>query len=211
MRSETREAALDAAEVLFRRYGYRKTTVEDIAAEAGMSRATIYLHFRGKEEIALAWVARIAAERRAALEAIACSAANPVARLRRMLVERVLLSFDRASDYSESIDDLLAALRRSLLEQREESHAAEAEVFAGVIRQGQRAGALARGDPAAAARLLVLVTNALLPYSLGRRDLGDREAVAARAEGIAALALEGLRTRTAARNGARADGGNARE
>ena len=47
----TRERILDAAFVRFSRYGYRRTSMEDIATEAGVSRAALYLQFRNKEEI----------------------------------------------------------------------------------------------------------------------------------------------------------------
>ena len=60
-------AAFDA----FRMYGYRRTSMEDIARGAGMSRAALYLHFKNKEEIFRsmvgAYYAQAAAAARAAL------------------------------------------------------------------------------------------------------------------------------------------------
>ena len=47
----TRERILGAAFVRFARYGFRRTSMEDIAGEAGVSRAALYLQFRNKEEI----------------------------------------------------------------------------------------------------------------------------------------------------------------
>ncbi len=47
----TRERILSAAFTLFGRYGYRRTSMEDIASEAGHSRAALYLQFRNKEDI----------------------------------------------------------------------------------------------------------------------------------------------------------------
>ncbi|MEW6270686.1 MAG: TetR/AcrR family transcriptional regulator [Thermodesulfobacteriota bacterium] len=47
----TPERILDAAFARFSRYGYRRTSMEDIATEAGVSRAALYLQFRNKEEI----------------------------------------------------------------------------------------------------------------------------------------------------------------
>jgi AcrR family transcriptional regulator len=47
----TRERILEAAFVLFGRYGYKRTSMEDIATEAGLSRAALYLQFRSKEDI----------------------------------------------------------------------------------------------------------------------------------------------------------------
>lgn len=44
-------AILTAAFDMFRQYGFRRTSMEDIARSAGMSRAALYLHFRSKEDI----------------------------------------------------------------------------------------------------------------------------------------------------------------
>ncbi len=46
-----REMILEAARTRFQRFGPRKTTMEEIAREAGCSRATVYAHFPGKEEL----------------------------------------------------------------------------------------------------------------------------------------------------------------
>ena len=42
---------LQAAAQLFAHYGFDKTTVSDIAREAGVSKGAIYLHFASKEEL----------------------------------------------------------------------------------------------------------------------------------------------------------------
>ena len=49
--SRTRQAILDGAIEVFEREGYHATRIEDIAAHAGRSRATVYQYFTGKEEI----------------------------------------------------------------------------------------------------------------------------------------------------------------
>ena len=51
-RQLTRERLIDAAVALFGRRGFRAVTIEQIAAEAGANRATFYLHFRNKEDVA---------------------------------------------------------------------------------------------------------------------------------------------------------------
>lgn len=47
----TRQRILDAAGQCFAASGYAKTTVEEIALQAGVSKALVYHHFRGKEQI----------------------------------------------------------------------------------------------------------------------------------------------------------------
>jgi AcrR family transcriptional regulator len=56
---EARERVLDAAEECFTRFGVSKTTVEDVARAAGISRATVYRYFSdGRDEIILGVVVR---------------------------------------------------------------------------------------------------------------------------------------------------------
>ena len=52
------EAILAAAFQTFCQYGFRRTTMEDIARAAAMSRAALYLHFRNKQDIHRAMVQR---------------------------------------------------------------------------------------------------------------------------------------------------------
>lgn len=56
---EARNRLIDAAEACFTRFGAAKTTLEDIATQAGVSRATVYRYFDGgRDEIILAVVLR---------------------------------------------------------------------------------------------------------------------------------------------------------
>ena len=55
---KTQDQILAAAAEVIIRLGYDKTNVSDIAAEAGLSRRTIYLHFNGKEDLFEALVVR---------------------------------------------------------------------------------------------------------------------------------------------------------
>jgi AcrR family transcriptional regulator len=48
---ERAERILDAANRLFVRYGYDKTTVSEIANAAGVSKGAIYLHWKSKEDL----------------------------------------------------------------------------------------------------------------------------------------------------------------
>lgn len=45
------ERILDAATTLLVRWGYRKTTIDDVAREAGVGRGTIYLHWKDKNDL----------------------------------------------------------------------------------------------------------------------------------------------------------------
>lgn len=46
-----KEKILDGADKLFQKYGLDKTTMEEIAREAGKGKSTLYYYFKSKEEI----------------------------------------------------------------------------------------------------------------------------------------------------------------
>lgn len=48
---DRQDAILDAAFHAFSSYGYRRTSMDDIARGAGLSRTALYLHYRNKEDI----------------------------------------------------------------------------------------------------------------------------------------------------------------
>jgi len=53
MDDQVKNTILEIALKLFQRFGYQKTTVEEIAREAQIGKGTVYLHFKSKEEILL--------------------------------------------------------------------------------------------------------------------------------------------------------------
>jgi len=50
-RQERAKRILDAAAELIERWGYRKTTIDDIAKQAGVAKGTIYLHWKTREDL----------------------------------------------------------------------------------------------------------------------------------------------------------------
>lgn len=191
-----RESILDATDRLLARFGYRKMTVDDIAVEAGIGKGTIYLHFSSKEEVVLSHVDRIVDRlKQQHLAVIARSKITAPERIRQMLLARVLFRFDSIQHYTQSLNDLLAALRPGLLARRARYFEEEAELFAGVLAEGRASGEFQIENDLATARALLEATNGLLPYSLSTTELGEREEVERRTSAIADLLLNGLLSR----------------
>ncbi len=74
-RQPREERILDAAAMLLVRWGYRKTTIDDVAREAGVGKGTIYLHWKDKNELFRAALLR--AQQRAGVETMRRIAADP--------------------------------------------------------------------------------------------------------------------------------------
>jgi AcrR family transcriptional regulator len=195
IRPPLRDKILDAADRLLGRLGYRKTTLDDLAREAGIGRRTIYLYFPSKEEIFFASIDRVVERMLESLRKAAVVKEPASERLRKMLATRVLSRFDSVRDYYQSIDELLGVLRAGYLERREGYFEAEARVFAEVIALGVAQGELDCPDPEVAAQAMIRATNSLLPYSLSARELGSRRDVERSVEELSDLVLRGLLAR----------------
>ncbi len=63
-----RRRALRAAEELFKKVGFRAVTMEMVAREAKVAKATLYSHFKNKDELFLAVCGRMAGILRGAVE-----------------------------------------------------------------------------------------------------------------------------------------------
>lgn len=77
------ERILDAACRVFSELGYFCATVEDVTAAAGVGKGTLYRHFRNKEKLLLAILARMASELDARLDRTIREESDVEARLGR--------------------------------------------------------------------------------------------------------------------------------
>jgi AcrR family transcriptional regulator len=189
---EVREAILDATDRFLARYGYKKMTIDDLAQEVGIGKGSIYLHFTSKEEIVLSHIDRIIERLKEELKRIAAQDISPEERLQKMLVTRVLFRFDSVQHYTQSLNDLLAAVRPKLLSRRKHYFAEEAEIFASVIEEGNEADVFESESPIETAKTFLLATNSLLPFSLTTQELGERSEIEEKVGRVADLLLKGL-------------------
>jgi AcrR family transcriptional regulator len=189
---EVREAILDATDRFLARYGYKKMTIDDLAQEVGIGKGSIYLHFTSKEEIVLSHIDRIIERLKEELSRIAAQDASPEERLEKMLVTRVLFRFESVQHYTQSLNDLLAAVRPKLLVRRKHYFSEEAEIFARVIEEGNRLEVFESENPLETAETFLLATNSLLPFSLTTQELGERSEIEEKVGRVADLLLKGL-------------------
>lgn len=191
-RESIRDEILDATDRLLARFGYKKMTIDDLAQEVGIGKGTVYLHFSSKEEIALSHIDRIIERMKVRLKEISSADVSPDERLREMLLTRVLFRFDSVQHYTQSLNDLLADLRPRLLARRRQYFEDEAQIFAEVLQEGDKITIFSVPDALKTAETLLLATNALLPYSLNTKELGERSEIEERVRRLADLLLTGL-------------------
>lgn len=183
---------LDAAERLFELYGYKKTTIEEIAQEAKIGKGSVYLHYKSKEDIGLCWLSRLHSHIYTALEETANGPGTAQERIREILVRRVELRHDVFRRHRRSMDEALSTLRELCREKREKFHRREAELIAQLIRDGASKGEVYAIDPSVAGESMILATNSLLPYTLSPQQLGEMEAVMHKAANLADLLIRAI-------------------
>ena len=110
---DTRARIMETAEILFRRLGYAKTAVADIAAELRMSPANIYRFFPSKAAIVQAMCQRCLSELEEKVWAVARSKSPASARLERLQLE--ILAYHKENLLEEQrVSDIVASRWRKV-------------------------------------------------------------------------------------------------
>jgi len=162
---ETRARILEAAIKQFSVNGYNKASVDNICAQAGVSKGAFYHHFKTKQDVFLAlldgWLQTFD-------QAIEASKDRPVPETFQMMTEYFPYMFQSASeDLPMFLEFLLQASRDETIWQasiapyrRYHKH------FASLIKKGIAEGSFVDVNPDLAARLIVSAAMGLLLQSL---------------------------------------------
>ena len=175
---DTRARIMDTAEALFRRLGYAKTAVADIAGELKMSPANVYRFFPSKNAIIEAICQRCLGDLEDTAWAVARSRGSAAERLERLVLE--ILAYHRENHLTEQrVNDMvLAAIELSWGAIRAHKEHMRM-VFEAVLREGIERGEFERVDPRETSRLMMIsLVNFCHPVLVAQylQDQGDLEA-----------------------------------
>lgn len=84
MDNDKRQKVLNVAKELFHRYGFKKTTVDEISADAGISKRTLYEMFDSKENILSEIVAAEGDDLRSLLQKEFDKVSDPIAKIQNL-------------------------------------------------------------------------------------------------------------------------------
>lgn len=158
---DTRARIVDAAETLFRRLGFAKTAVADIAADLGMSPANVYRFFPSKNAIVEAICQRCLAEVEDKAWAVARGRGSAADRMERLVLEVFAYHRDNFITEQRVHDMVLVAIELSwdTIKQHKQKLLAAIEL---ILRDGIAAGAFEPVDPHETA---VLMMQSLIRYT----------------------------------------------
>ncbi|WP_437729705.1 TetR family transcriptional regulator [Sorangium sp. So ce1335] len=167
----TREQILDAALRVFSQKGYSAATLQDVAAEAGLTRGAVYWHFQGKAELYTALVGERFAKASEVLAEALSPRYAPLEAIERLLT-RSLEVVEEDAEYRAvvSISLFKTELTPELepgFQQKIASQRRLVDTLADLVRKGIAAGQIDRAtDPRAAALAAVSLVNGAIALSL---------------------------------------------
>jgi AcrR family transcriptional regulator len=193
---DTRGRIMDVADVLFRRLGFAKTAVADIAGELGMSPANVYRFFPSKNAIVEAICRRCLGELDERAWAIARSRGPAAARIEKLVLEILAYHKDNLLTDKRVNDIVLVAIEDSW-----DAIQAHKEVIRNVteliIRDGIEAGEFEKVDPAETSRLLMRSLVAFMhPVLISQCLAAEHEDIEAEARTMIRFILRAITPRT---------------
>jgi AcrR family transcriptional regulator len=166
--AETRERILVAAIQRFSKFGYRRTSINDVADEAGLARATVYLYWKKKEDLFVAGLERFNSHSRDLAETAAAKKGSAAERICAAVVAQYGATSDIVHGTASGHElfqanlDLGAAVVEECLQHGE-------RLIARLLQQGIRDGEFdlhrSSARPADVARIIVsFAQNSLLDH-----------------------------------------------
>ena len=151
---DTRARIVETAEALFRRMGFAKTAVADIAAELGMSAANVYRFFPSKIAIVQAICQQCLSEVEEAAWSIARSKVPAAQRIERLIL--AILAYHKENLLTEQrVNDIVLVAIEHNWESIRAHKDALRNVLELILRDGVEAGAFEAVDPRATAELIL--------------------------------------------------------
>lgn len=180
---EVRDRILETAEALFRRIGFQKTAVADIADELGMSSANVYRYFPSKSAINDCICARVLDEAVEVATGVARGEGSAADRLEAMLID--LHRHTKSTMLHEKrMHDMVAMALQENWKTIEGYTARLVAILEDLIREGVAAGEFTVENPRVAAECVKASYGMLLHPAMIEQciddDLDTRSAVLAR-------------------------------
>ncbi len=171
-------AILEAARELFGKYGYERTTIDDIAHQTGLSKGSVYLEFTSKEDILMGVIWNHYQEEVRVMAQTVESARGPfLDELKGMLVSHILSVYDCAMKQEHSAERLAYTSTRVRAEL--------SPMFKGLIlnithmlEQAARAKEMcsARANENTATLIMTALSGLFPPYQPNWVDFTDKQA-----------------------------------
>lgn len=175
VKEEVRTHIVGVARKIFTRYGFRKTTMEEIAAATRKGKSSIYYYFKSKEEIFRAVVEREAEELKIKLDHTINKDGAPIEKLKTYILFRL--------HHVRSVENFYAALNEEylshmdfILEIRRQFDLEERQMVKEILEEGMKNGTFqVVSSEIGAIAIATMMKGLELPLLLSNEHKTDRE------------------------------------
>ncbi len=187
---ETRQQIIDAAAERFRRFGYNKTTMAEIAADCDMSAANIYRFFGGKKDIIAELVQACFRQTEDALRVIVRQTGITASEKLEAFVLEMLDCTEDLCGQEPMVNEAVEFITRERYDLVQQHKEVKQSLIAEILAEGNRSGEFDAEDIVATAEL-ILKSTVLFHYPVFLTVITKEEMVRY-AQGIVRLLIRGL-------------------
>jgi AcrR family transcriptional regulator len=181
---------------LFTQYGYRKTSIDDIAQTAQVAKRTVYLHFENKAAVFLAILEYLGEQVRQRCAAAERAAGTAVDRLTGLLDAYFGMGFElfSKSEHMPELEETFSKLARSKIRDLNTEYQ---ERLARFLRSLQTAGEIGRPPQGLTVEEIVyILVRAAKGAKHDAKVQGDRKTLQQHLRKLATLAIAAMTSRT---------------
>jgi AcrR family transcriptional regulator len=191
------ELILEAAQELFSRYGYERTSIDDIAQHLGIGKGSVYLDFRTKEDILVALLTRHANYVLNFVQELVDNGGSPLKTLSKILEEPCLMVFDKVKRDIHTPEGLIYT-STSFKDRFSTFYKRKRSLILEVLLRASAAGEIPKKNATEdVAQLVMMSTSSIYPpyldnYSESTEPM-TRELLQKRAKALVRLIIAGLK------------------
>lgn len=188
VKQDIRAQIMEAAQSIFARFGFQKTTMDEIAQSLHKGKSSLYYYFRSKEEIFEEILRKEYSYGRQRLAEALKAVSSPVDKLKAYVITRLHVLSELSIFYMAIRDDYFAYLAK-IEELRKEYIAEEVSIFEGLLRDGAEQGVFKPMDFRATAEIII---NVLKGAELDWGVAEDKEALESNILNVMDMFLYGI-------------------
>ena len=171
----TRENIINAASIAFSKFGYKKTTLDDIAGFTNVSKTGLYYYFKNKEEVLNEVIKKEAARLQEKLIDAVGQESKPIDKIFAYIRERMEFLAQVSNYYSALRYDLMEHLN-TINKNRAEFDKIELKVLSDILIEGNKTGDFSIDDIEVTAKTILLVLISLEIPLFGTESFDDYHA-----------------------------------
>lgn len=163
-KEQTKDKIMTVAGKMFARYGFQKTTVDEIARAAHKAKGSVYYYYASKEDLFKAVVGQEISTLKKGLTKVIIDSTDATGMIRNYLMSRMILMKD-AVNYHESLKADFVEEYEFLTEDREDFTRFEIDLMKAILDRGVRENKFVIRDTFATAQVIILAMKAIeIPF-----------------------------------------------